>query len=285
MIRSCLHVLVVTVLLPQIGFAQTRSDAPTPEELLRGVENARLNIPASRLTLSTEYAHGRYELTAEFDGPNRRFWIRSKNRNRERMVLSGTSVTHFNGTDSVTIRSVDDQNPSLFFDPRLLGITTTYWWNETLKGELPYHDGTEMQTVGAEEINGRSCWHVSIIDVHDQRRDLWIDDENGYRVYRSEFSIPGFKRNSTTPIYSGDTESLPTRVITEYFDARGLPKTHRRIVTVLDTEPNVEFADVTWGYESLELPIGVPVADLRAKRRLGYWDGSGLALNPPAVAK
>ena len=72
-------------------------------------------------------------------------------------------------------------------------------------------------------------------------------------------------------------------MVTQYHKATGRIEIPTRTFEVLEVEPDVEFPDRTWGMESLELPIGVPVADLRSKRRLGYWNGAGLSLDPPKI--
>ncbi len=277
--------IAVVVLTHCLEASAEDTSTPDAKMLLQGVEAARLEVPASRLKLRTEYMHSNYTFNVDFDDARRRSWITSHNTTSTRMVLSGSTVTHFDGKDSVTFHDINDQNGSLFFDPRLLGITTTYWWNESLAKELPSGDGISLRTIGEEEVDGNKCWHVTVVDSYEQQRDLWIDDRNGFRVYRSDFSIPGLKRNSTISTYSDDDpQALPTFVRTDYYDAIGNKKTPSRTIAVLETETDVQFDDDTWSYASLDLPIGVPVVDLRTKRRLGYWDGSGLSLNPPTDA-
>ena len=101
-----------------------------------------------------------------------------------------------------------------------------------------------------------------------------------FRVYRYDFSIPGVKRNSTISYYENDDYPwLPNRVETRYYNGDG-QETSRRLIVIVESEGGVNQPDDTWGLAGLELPIGVPVSDLRIGQRIGYWDGHGLSELP-----
>lgn len=274
--RSIVGVMVLARFLVPYSVAQ---EAPNPVTLLQGVQSVRLQIPPSRLQIRTVYADdwstNETVMLVEFDGDQRRF-AKVGGEFELRSAFNGNEVIHFDGGQSVTVRDTSNSTSDYFFDPRLLGITTTYWWSESAGHAFPMDD-SKIEVIGHERISGEMAWHVRITDSYEQRIDLWIDPDNSFRVYRFDFSIEGLKRNEALSFYENPKFTwLPSRVESRNYRANGrLVLT--RVFTILKAQADVAFSDRTWTLAGLNLPIGVSVTDLRINRRVGYWNGSGLS--------
>jgi hypothetical protein len=287
--RQCLftlarHVLVSGALLIILQLNSSGMNAVSREVssdlLLRGVESARLQMPPSRLLLHVAYRHVSFgasssSIWVEFDGDQRRVH-HSNHLGQVRTILNKDIVYRLDEEGNVTIRDLGRRGFSFFCDPRLLGITTTYLSKETLESELAYGTAVASEVVGIETNDEKVLWRVRTVDSHKQRRDIWIDPDNDFRVYRSEFAIEGLKTNVTTSVYhDGSIHRIPYRVVTRSYDFKG-DLTAERSIEIVQAEMNLMYPEKTWGVGGLEAPVGAPVTDLRIPDRVGYWDGKGI---------
>jgi hypothetical protein len=274
--------LSIVLALHAAGTFCRAEEQPDPRTLLEGVQAVRLQIPPSRLEMSASIQNSLSTnerlMVVEFDGDRRRF-ARKGAELQVRSVFNGNEVIHFDGSQSVTIRDIKDSTSDYFFDPRLLGITTTYQWRESVQSVMPISNSM-IELVGREQIGEYMTWHVRIRDAHGQDIELWIDPDNDFRVYRYDLSLPDVKRNTTLSFYSNPQYPwLPSRVESRNYRANG-QLTLTRVLSIVNAEAGIEFPDSRWSLAGLSLPIGVPVGDLRTKQRLGYWNGIELADNP-----
>jgi hypothetical protein len=266
------------ILLVLIAFVHTsKADSPDPTVLLQGVVQARLQIPTTHLVAEMVYTNAlgssTEKLIVEFDG-NKRRYLNSELKSGD--LFDGSQAICFDGQNSVTIRDTSNATANYLFDPRLLGITTTFSWGETIETDVPYQNAKKTELIGAEQINGYAVWHVRVIDSYDQQLNLWIDSNHGFKVYRYDFSIFG-ETNSTLSYYENPNYSwLPSRVETSYQAGTNGSILSGRTISILKAEKN-KLPETTWTIGGVQPSVGAAVADLRIKQRIGYWDGHGLS--------
>ncbi len=271
----------IVVILASLLAYYCQAATPDPLTLLKGVEQARLQIPPSRLTVQLIYTNaagrGTEEHIIEFDGSKRRY---STENAKGCELFNGSNVVSFDGSRSVTICDTDQASADYLFDPRLLGITTTYTWGETVKTAVPCRGIKQLALIGADHINRHSVWHVHLIDSYDQQINLWIDSEHGFKVYRYDFNVIG-ETNSTLAYYDDQSYPwLPSRVETSYRGGKDGSILAGRSIFILKAKANIKLPKNTWTIAGVRPSIGAAVVDLRMKMRLGYWNGHGLSENP-----
>jgi hypothetical protein len=196
-------------------------------------------------------------------------------------LYDGEKVILYDGAGAVTIRDTSNPTSDYLFDPRLLGITTTYTWKGSLAKALPHQTALQSECIGREALPQGSAWHVRMIDVYKQQIDTWIDDSHGFRVYRYDFAIPDLYTNTTVSFYENrDYPWLPSRVETRSYQPKNGLRSER-LITVLKAEANLPAPEKTWTIAGVSPPNGSPVSDLRVKKRMGYWNNGTLTSNPP----
>lgn len=256
--------------------------APDPLTLIQGIESAREQIPPSRLliksitmvrNITNEHIHW-----VIFD-KERRYYKRT-NGPPVQTLFNGSEAIIYNG-NSVIIRNLDSGTADHLYDPRLLGITTSYIWYETFQSALPYRKSSKIELIGQEKIEDKDAYHVRLIQpVRDQKRiiDLWIDAKNNFRVYRyEECSEPREMRNCgiTRSFYEYDNYPyLPSRVETEDYVNGNLR--FKTMTQIIYAEANVKIPETTWSLAGMEIPKNTPVSDVRISKLIGYWDGKRL---------
>ena len=256
---------------------QCKADSPDPITLLQGVEQSRLQIPASRLVAEMVYTNSlgsfNKELIVEFDG-NKRRYLNHEAKSGD--LFDGSQAICFDGQNSVTISDTSHATANYLFDPRLLGITTTYTWGEMIETAVPYQNVKKIELVGLEQINDYKVSHVRIVDSYDQQLDLWIDSNHGFKVYRYDFSILG-ETNSTLAYYENSSYPwLPSRIETSYRAGTNGSILSGRSISIIKAE-KVKLPEKTWTIAGVQPSIGAAVSDLRIKQRIGYWNGHGLS--------
>ena len=181
------------------------AEGADPKTLLQGVEGVRLQIPPSRLLVRTLYrdqsgSPPAWNLKIEFDGDHR-LVAQTAPKAGYRALFDGSNAIHFDGADSVTVRGAHDQNSDYNFDPRLLGLTTTYRWADSLSKVLPYREASRLEALGEETVAGAACSHVRIHRPKDLNIDLWIDTRHNFRVHRYELRVKGVVRCTADSFY------------------------------------------------------------------------------------
>ncbi len=245
--------------------------APAAQSLLTGVQLAREKIPPSRLTVETTYSDvgktNELSWVVEFEGELRRYEVtrpeqaRTMFDGRDAMVYSGRQVSLYNLSANATA--------SPLHDPRIMGITGVPSCDMTVKTCFPYQFSSKVETIGPEEIEARSTWHVKMTYRDGGFIDWWIDVENNFRVVRYEEkwlfgsrSLKNWYENSKYPW-------LPSRILTEEFLRNGDLR-YRIEDRIVRAEANITIPKITWSLAGFNLPRKTIVLDTR-KHTFGYW--------------
>lgn len=257
--------------------------------LLKGVENARLAMPAGKLRIRAtlkDIAGSKTEtMDVQFNGWRRRFDSTLPNGIVTKTVVTEADLIHFDGEYSCTLRQPHNALVAYCFDPRALGIMASYLLEDSVDNCVAYRGAKSVSLVGTEMVNGHRTWHVRVVDRYGQHVDFWIEDARGFPVHKYQFRTPsGGYRAVSVSRYNPDkmNEPIPVHVESAGYDERD-QMIEQRIVTVLEADSGIEVDTEVWELAGLGLPVGTPVSDLRLKQRIGYWDGRGLSKNVPPV--
>jgi hypothetical protein len=174
-----------------------------------------------------------------------------------------------------------------FFDPRTLGLSYygAYW--ESLDLLLDEQSATSIECKGREKVNGRDAWHIVLAYPAAKgelpaERHLWVGEQEGFPVYRCVLRNREKVYHVIESTYEDPLNGnvLPIRVKREgKFDKSGLPGmvTHfEQIKGDYGVETDSSLFDLT----GLGLAPGAAVTDNRVQQVIGYWNGSGLSLDP-----
>lgn len=282
------------------AFAEDSPDALT---VLRDLERRRLDAPPFRIRgtlIRANVSHSApIRFVAECEGEQYRIsQLGSTGEVTSVAVFDGEQLISYDGKDSTVITDPEKRaTTTLAFDPRTLGLSTGLYSDLTLKKNLAYHAGTDVKLVPIDDATPvTNRVRIELTDEFSQTIHFDIEPRGGYPVHRYSKTIPFQERSGIFTQYV--TES-------EYWDAKDdvwLPRDlwfPRRMVmyTLRRGDPNQRHDDMmveferpefvagfppeTWTIEGLSLPSGQPVADLRIKRRVGYWDGKQLVESLP----
>jgi len=171
------------------------------------------------------------------------------------------------------------------FDPRILGISIWYTIDMTVANYLIEDQAKSVSLVGHEMINGHQTSHVRLVDKYDQDKNIWIDSEDGFKVYKSELNGP-YKKRVVTCSYGTDRkfDLLPDQIEMRERDQFG--DTSRVVtITVDKAEYNVPVDPKAWTLAGMGMPLGEMVIDQRIHRVVGHFDGKGLTQNMPEAIR
>jgi hypothetical protein len=140
--------------------------------------------------------------------------------------------------------------------------------------------GGEYRLIGREEVDGRPAWHVRFTFGEGERIDFWIDERNGFRVYRVD-------RNAVQTVSYYENESypwLPNRVVSRAY-RQWQPRDdeaprYTTKVLILRATPNVKFAKDRWTLAGMQPKAGTDVIDVSVSRSIGHWNGKRLVRSP-----
>jgi len=270
-------VLLFGLLTQESSKAQLPADSrPDPVVLLQGVESSRLQIPASSLEIRYAYrsptiaAEGAYSV--DFDGDRRRFVAKSESGLKHGVVYDGTKAIVYNGIlHQAEVRALSNPDTGLFFDPRLLGINSGFFWDYSIESCLPYRNAAKVGLIGQELVGDKPAWHVRLSFVEkpslkDYLIDIWIDASNGFRVYR--YDQNGLQMYST--FENNEYPWLPSRVVVKEYNNKGDVVTQTEC-EILHAKANVAIPPATWTLAGLQIPDGTPVLDLVNMKTKGFW--------------
>lgn len=195
----------------------------------------------------------------------------------------GQAVTDYWETDSSHPSTTIDKpgRSSIFiFDPRCLGISTSFYVENQIKNCLAYKEAKAIILAGKESVEGNPVWHVQVQSKHESTFDIWIDSLHPTRVLK--FQVNGnvaLSRFSETDL----KDPLPTEV--RNIDYRnGVPRSETRVVR-LSNQYDVPIDPACWTLDGLHMKVGTDVSDSRVSRRIGYWTGTGLSDDLPRKDK
>lgn len=255
---------------------------PDPMALLRGVEDARMAVRSGELVLDANYKIG--ESTQPNSGTGRFLVVFSDSSRRfihqeadTYCIMHAGAAFTYDG-ESVIIDAPENGGAKYLFDPRILGITRSYRRDASVGSCLHYNDAKEITLVGQEELDGRDTWRVRVVDSFDQQHDFWIEMTEGFPVHRYEYRTE-LAWDVTIAEYGGPNPAMPSYVVTKS-TFRGEDRDVQEF-RVTEANYNEKVEPDSFELGGLSPSIGVPVSDVRIKRRLGYWDGEGLVDNVP----
>jgi hypothetical protein len=259
------------------------TDKPDPIALLAGVESARMQVPPSRLKLrvlaSDPSGTKEQALMVEFDGQLRGFTCPGSETPYRTLFDGSHAICYEEHSRQIAYHSLTDGGSMALFDPRLIGLTTSYAWAETIQDVVPYKSpGCQATVVGEEDVEGRHCWHIRLgiplPKYHATNRvDFWIDGKARFRVYRRDWN------HVVTLLYYENSRYpwLPSRVVSKEYVNRGTGRWEERAtkeIRVLEAEPNVRFTASRWTLQGLQATPGTLVADANVGQHIGTWSGT-----------
>ena len=263
-----------------LASAQIKND-PDPTALLRGVESARLRIPPS--TLKLRYICREFlgtnttEMVVDFDGELRGFACEVLGQGKEtyRTVFDGSRATVYSSLPSrFELRDIGNANHMKLFDPRLLGLSPYYQWTETPESTIWYKHVDKVELVGKEQVGEQAAWHIRAtknLPLGPFATDYWIDDKNGFRVYRRDINGVQIFSYYGNPDYPW----LPSQVVAKDFaSAHANTIKGETEVQVLDARANVVFPESRWTMAGMGITGNAEVVDNSLMRRIGDWNGS-----------
>ena len=98
-------------------------------------------------------------------------------------LYNGNEVIRYDGFNSVTIQTLNRPASDYLFDPRLLGITTSCSWSDSLATALPHREALELRLVGRESVGSVMTWHVQAVDKFKRQIDMWIDESKNLQIH------------------------------------------------------------------------------------------------------
>jgi hypothetical protein len=199
------------------------------------------------------------------------------------MMLNNT--LHIYDNNSCIIVPTDYGHYLEIFDPRTLGISSSYQPQETIDSTFCMDRAKNAQGKGRESVGGIECEIVEVArpeTAHMKR--LWINRRSG-----NVLKVEGFEggRLSTRTINEYDNANklanCPSTVNYESFSIDGRPRFGFTLRISVEDDPEISGLEFTLG--SLGMKVGSQVSDIRTKLMLGYWDGSKIIdhSNPSAA--
>lgn len=267
------------------------TDCPDPTVLLQGVESVHLQIPASKLRLRYTYKNSfltnELMLDVDFDAERRAFSyqpvaaVKGVEAVGYQAIFDGSQAIIYDEEQGVVdLCNLHQQTFVRLFDPRAIGLSSYYNWEDDVKGMLPYRTAKSVKLIGKETVGGNSAWHVrlSMSFPNDTPGtytaiDYWIDGDHGFRVYRKDYNLV-----QTFSFYEkNDYPWLPTRVVSK--DCGN--QVQQWECEILEANSVVVFPPSRWTLAAMGLKQGTDVIDLRINRRVGFWNGERfVALHP-----
>jgi len=262
-------------------------NSPDPTSLLQGVESIRLQVPPSSLKIRTFYKDALITnetiCWVDFDGNSRGFTTLSNTavhgKDYETVFDGERTICNDMSANQVTYRNIHDQLPIKLFDPRVIGLSTYNHWIDGVANTLPYRgEHRKIDLIGREEVGNLRAWHVrlTILDASwNSVWDYWIDDAEGFRVYRTDFNgveTYSYYENTNYPW-------LPSRVLgREYDQSRNGTRvlTAQRGMQILEARANVKLPKSRWTLAAMKIKPGTEVIDVDIHKVIGTWNGTRL---------
>jgi hypothetical protein len=258
--------------------------------MLRAVEGERLNLRSGVVDCECHYRtadrHVVREIRIVWEESRRRFDVKTTHGGtpeKTKIMFDGDRAVRFDGSHNADIADLPSQGGDLFFDPRELGLTTSYSSSLSLDyalgfGAVRLQDGGSIRLVGEDVIDGHRVRRVRVVQPNDWQLEFWVELGPVIRLWRTEYRA-GLQVNVNTVEYGsgGVGAAFPTRVRTVY--RIGEDRVAEREILVSRSQVNVPVAPKTWTLSGLDLPTGTIVTDGKLQRRMGYWNGAALADN------
>ena len=305
-----MHFMAVIVSLPAASASDDRAIA-----LLRGVEQARLGLPAGQLTLTingerlSQKKSETMKLSISYDGERRTAFQKSEiliippaNQEKHKQIAqmpqkeavekgfgklkdqeirnawAGKSyINYWEGSSTAMSKAIANGPSQFVFDPRTLGISSDLSAAYPVAFYLGFENCRDAKVVGQEEINGFKTWHVVVDTAVGTRVDFWIEDAPGFRVHRHFWDLR--VAPITVLCESFFMENDHTSILPNKIKVQRYDKDGKVSTTTTITVDHVEFgpqSPAPGSLASLKPPVGTAVVDDQTGQTLGFWDGQEL---------
>ena len=287
--------MVWTADLPLHSAAAT-VEAPFPEAIgiLRGIENTRRGSELFRMRGKLKRALRSSVRTREFvvESEGKRYRVLSGNAKRSVAIFDAEKLLSYDGMDSAVITTRDHRiAATLAFDPLALGITTGLYSDHPLRKSIAYHSGKDITLKRPERDPGEpEAVIIELTDQFGQRIRFVVQPHSPFRVYRYSKTIPKADGHGIFTRYVTESEFwpddpdawLPRRLVMYTQPGGDFSKRWSDVVVEFEKPAFVSgFDPEIWTAKGLSMPVGQPLADLRIKQRIGYWNGSNLVESVP----
>lgn len=300
--NASFSILIAAILLGLISIASGQEladadDSSAAVEILRGLENTRMNSKPFRIkgVLRREHAGSDWNcgFVAECEGKKYRISrLFPSGKVGAVAVFDGEQLFSYDGRKSATISQPNRRAASaLAFDPRTLGLSTGLYSDLTLQENLAFRTGSEIRVVPPEKAAPQSdIVRIELTDRFAQTIRFDLQPHGAFRIHYYAKTIPVEEGSDVFAQYVTETEYWPDedknwipRKLTMYSLEEGNPEMKYDNMTVEFEKPEfvAEFDPEIWTVRGLHLPFGQPLADLRIKQRVGYWDGQKLVQTAP----
>jgi hypothetical protein len=273
------------LLITTLGIVSVVADVePDPLLLLQGVASTRLQTPPSSLTIRFIYRDRvtTNEIVADvdFDGASRGFTCDgdgTTNSGWRTLVEEMKAVSFEEKVKIAEYQSLGPGNRLLLFDPRILGLTHAYAWDESVDTLVP-SKAVNFQAVliGKERVGNQSAWHVRVLlrpPEQGDQVDYWIDDTPGFRVYRRDWNGVRTFSYYENPEY----DWLPSRVISRTYDSANAVEDatphYEKEMRIVRAKGGATFPKRRWTLAALSLKPGTVVFDRDLNEVVGKWNG------------
>jgi hypothetical protein len=243
-----------------------------PFTVLEAVASRREQLPPMELVL--RYLYSDHVVTNEsvvqvsFDGERRAFEYKLGGRHYKGVYDGSQVITYSSGVRQAEVRTLDDQNTILLFDPRSLGLSSFYHWTDSPEICLGYKQpGAEI--IGQESISGKDTWHIRAVN-NKWPVEFWIGIDD-LRVYKRRWL-----RMETLSFYDmPQLSALPSRVESRRFrEGKGEDFT---LIEVLEFRLPPFVSPERWTMAGMNLPTNTSIIDIGSAELLGAWDGKAVA--------
>lgn len=286
-VRRVVILCAVVQIVAMLGRDLKAQEFPSPQALLRGVEQARTNDDSVAATVELHYVSTTTDTNViltceiEIDRNRRRSAVTRNPGGSEIVIRDGDEFYGFRRHPGEDVHIYDEKRSAavrgdVAFDPRVIGLSDVTTIASTVENCLWLDDYEEFQTLGQESIRGVNAWRVKV-SRPDSTAEFWIE-EPAFRVHRKTVETPVMRIEIDSEFAPGDSESpFPVRVVAKR-DSPHLKFDRTYVVKRLDLGPPISPDRFT--LKSMDLPLNTPVVDYRISRRVGFWNGEGLSELP-----
>ena len=175
--------------------------------------------------------------------------------------------------------------PDFVFDPRILGISDEFGIQRTIANSLFFEKAKAITLVGREVIDGKTTWHVHVLDRNSNDNDFWIEDDDTFRVLKCSSKASYAEVENVSTYREGNEWPLPEKVINRKFDLKTGQVARQIEVIITKAEFGVKVDPKLWTLAGLGIPLGELVIDERHQKIAGHFDGEGLTKDYSAAVK
>jgi hypothetical protein len=196
----------------------------------------------------------------------------------EKVTMFSNGEAFYYNPNSCIINDPKDSGVGFLIDPRVLGLTATYWSSVDLAMALRVGNRKEIVSLESESIDGFDCSVVQIVDHWNETKTFWVDTRNNFRVLKTKHETPGGSVAVTKSKFNGERDFFPKVVSTVKKSVNGKLQYD---LTFKISGVNFDPPACSFDLSSLKMKAGTSVSDGRISQRLGYWDGERLQKSVP----